>query len=242
MLRDVPAGFSFFLAHEFFDALPVNKFVRGGPEDAWNEVLVDVDAHGDALRFVRAKDKTPAATLIDLGEAKTELEISLQSGVLINQIRDRIVTQGGALLLVDYGHEGDKGDTLRGFKEHKLHDPLADPGEADLTADVDFAYLKREVARGGDALCYGPVPQRSFLHELAIQVRAQVLLKACSDDERRQEEVMSAYRMLTDADKMGERFKMLAVFPATMEEIHEKYPPAGFASIATNNKNDATAE
>lgn len=31
---------------------------------------------------------------------------------------------------------------LQGFKDHKLYDPLQNPGSADLTADVDFAYLK----------------------------------------------------------------------------------------------------
>lgn len=29
----------------------------------------------------------------------------------------------------------------KAFKSHKLHDPLIDPGTADLTADVDFSYL-----------------------------------------------------------------------------------------------------
>ena len=37
-----------------------------------------------------------------------------------------------------------KYDTVitQAFKDHKLHDPLIDPGSADLTADVDFRYLK----------------------------------------------------------------------------------------------------
>ena len=34
---------------------------------------------------------------------------------------------------------------LQAFKNHKLHDPLKDPGLADITADVDFAFLRRAV-------------------------------------------------------------------------------------------------
>lgn len=31
---------------------------------------------------------------------------------------------------------------IQGFRKHELHDPLLEPGSADLTADVDFSYLK----------------------------------------------------------------------------------------------------
>ena len=142
--RDVPRGFSFFVAHEFFDALPVHKFVRGGGGDGdekWHEILVDVD--GDGLRFVRAKGKTPAVSLIDAGEEKDEVEVCPAAGVLVKSLCERIATDGGALLVADYGHGGEKGDTLRAFKGHALADPLKEPGDADLTADVDFSYLKR---------------------------------------------------------------------------------------------------
>ena len=49
------------------------------------------------------------------------------------------------MLIADYGHSGEKGDTLRAFKGHALQDPLKEPGDADLTADVDFSYLLRLV-------------------------------------------------------------------------------------------------
>ena len=38
---------------------------------------------------------------------------------------------------------------LQAFQNHKLHDPLCEPGLADLTADVDFAYLKSLVSDQG---------------------------------------------------------------------------------------------
>ena len=36
---------------------------------------------------------------------------------------------------------------FQAFKKHKLHEVLHDPGSADVTANVDFAYL-RSVTRG----------------------------------------------------------------------------------------------
>ena len=46
------------------------------------------------------------------------------------------------------------------------------PGSADLTADVDFSYLRRTA---GDAVaCLGPVSQRSFLKNMGIDTRLQV--------------------------------------------------------------------
>lgn len=60
----------------------------------------------------------------------------------------------------------------QGFKGHQLHDVLASPGSADLTADVDFSYLRRMA--GGGVACLGPVTQRTFLKNMGIDTRLQV--------------------------------------------------------------------
>ena len=41
-IEDVPNEFTFYLAHEFFDALPIHKFVKS-LEGEWREVLIDID-------------------------------------------------------------------------------------------------------------------------------------------------------------------------------------------------------
>ncbi len=78
-----------------------------------------------------------------------------------------------------------------------------------------------------DVLCYGPVPQGAFLERLGIGLRKEALLRSCPKEEVRRD-IESGYEMLTDGDQMGRRFKFMAVYPATMREIHEKCPPAGF--------------
>ncbi|XP_041831977.1 protein arginine methyltransferase NDUFAF7, mitochondrial isoform X1 [Melanotaenia boesemani] len=207
-LEDVPAGFSIFVAHEFFDALPIHKFQK--TEQGWREVMVDTDPDKpDALRFVLAPSPTLAScTLVQAGERREHVEVCAEGGVIIQQLAQRIVGDGGAALIADYGHDGTKTDTFRGFKEHQLHDVLSSPGSADLTADVDFSYL-RWMAGGGVA-CLGPISQRTFLKNMGIDTRMQVLLRSCSDASSRKQ-LISSYHRLTDPADMGQRFHFFSL-------------------------------
>lgn len=58
------------------------------------------------------------------------------------------------------------------FRRHKLHDPLIEPGTADLTADVDFNYLQDVVS--DKLFCFGPATQRKFLLGMHIEKRLEV--------------------------------------------------------------------
>lgn len=207
-LDDVPTGFSIFIAHEFFDALPIHKFQR--TEKGWREVLVDVDPEkSDGLRFVVAPSSTLASTtLVQAEERRDHVEVCAEGGVVVQQLARRIVEDGGAALIADYGHDGTKTDTFRGFKGHQLHDVLSSPGSADLTADVDFSYLRRMA--GGDVACVGPITQRVFLKNMGIDTRMQVLLRNCSDPSTRKQ-LISSYDMLTNPAKMGERFHFFSL-------------------------------
>uniref|UniRef100_A0A665UKW2 Protein arginine methyltransferase NDUFAF7 n=1 Tax=Echeneis naucrates TaxID=173247 RepID=A0A665UKW2_ECHNA len=207
-LEDVPAGFSIFLAHEFFDALPIHKFQR--TKKGWREVMVDIDPEKmDQLRFVVVPSPTLASsTLIESDERRDHVEVCAEGGVIIQQLSRRISEDGGAALIADYGHDGTKTDTFRGFKGHRLHDVLASPGSADLTADVDFSYLRRMAGRG--VACLGPITQRLFLRNMGIDTRMQVLLRNSSEPSARKQ-LISSYDMLTNPDKMGERFHFFSL-------------------------------
>lgn len=141
----MPREFSFYLAHEFFDALPIQKYQK--TEKGFKEILVDVDpASEDKFRYVLSpKELLPSVQLLLNDKITTgveHFEISNESILLINHLADRIVEDGGIALIADYGKDGLPGDTFRAFKNHKLHDPLVEPGSADLTADVDFNMLR----------------------------------------------------------------------------------------------------
>lgn len=110
---DVPRGFSIFLAHEFFDALPIHKFQR--TEKGWREVMVDIDPEEtEKLRFVLVPSPTLASSsLIQADEKRRHVEICPEGGVIIHLLANRIAEDGGAALVADYGHDGTKTDTFR---------------------------------------------------------------------------------------------------------------------------------
>lgn len=223
----VPKGFTFFLANEFFDALPIHKFVRDPESKALQEILVDVNEKGD-LALKRAKQRTLANIYADeVNDDLEAVEISPKSGVIMETIANRIVEYGGAALIADYGYDVQDGsnhrDTFRAFFKHKLVDPLENVGQADLTADVDFDYLKSKSCK--DTLAYGPVPQAQFLTQLGIQIRCNLLK---DHNPKLADDLDQSLDMLINPEKMGKRFKFFALFPKTMEKIHAEYPPVGF--------------
>ena len=229
--EDVPEAFSFYLAHEFFDALPIHKFVKT-KEGQWREILIDIDEqNGNLFRFVQSKFATPALQFIDLKceHEKTAIEISPKTGVIVQNLSNRIDQFGGGALIADYGQNEVAEDSFRAFKNHQIHDVLKDPGSADLTADVDFSYIRKHCNE--HTVAYGPVSQREFLLSLGIDIRYKRLSEACSEKDKR--DLYSAYQTLIDPDKMGTRFQFFSIFPKTMLPIHHQYPPAGFKNLNT---------
>jgi NADH dehydrogenase [ubiquinone] 1 alpha subcomplex assembly factor 7 len=177
--EDLPSGPSIIVANEFFDCLPVRHFVRS--KDGWHESLVGLDGE-ERLCFGLAPDAEPG--LAAPGEPGQVIEAGLAGARLMTRLAARIATQGGALLVVDYGHDTPgRGATLQATKRHRFADPLRDPGEADLSAHVDFCGLSR-AARAAGAEVHGPIPQGEWLARLGIHERAAKLRRYAGCDQR----------------------------------------------------------
>ncbi|CAK1542492.1 unnamed protein product [Leptosia nina] len=222
-LKKVPKNFSWFIAHEFFDVLPIHKFEK--KEKGWREILIDLD-ESQKLFYRISAEETPSVKMLvrpplDAGD-RMELEISPRALGIARQLAQRVDEHGGLALIADYGHEGEKGDTFRAFHKHKVVDPLENPGESDLTADVDFSQLRvaASMAPGQDnyAIVVGPVKQKEFLERMQAQIRLEVLLQNIKIEEDK-EKLKAAYDMLVDPQKMGERFKFMAYYPSAMDHV-----------------------
>src|SRR5262249_30672395 len=110
------------------------------------------------------------------------------------KIARRLRGQGGAALIIDYGHlRSEAGDTLQAIARHSFADPLTAPGQADVTAHVDFQALAHAAEDVG-ARVHGPVTQGEFLKSIGIETRAATLMAKASPEVA--EDISSALKRL----------------------------------------------
>lgn len=204
----VPEGPLLVVANEFFDALPVQQFLRAGA--GWCERRVDWDEAAQRLVF-RAGPPLPGAVPPVLAAAAegAVYETSPAATALAGEIGARLAAAPGAALVIDYGRRAPaQGDTLAAIQAgRKDADPLAVPGAADLTAHVDFAALAHAFERGG-AQCRGPVTQGELLTALGLEQRLAALAARATPAQL--ERLESGARRLIAPEGMGTLFLALA--------------------------------
>ena len=205
-VEDLPAGPMILLANEFFDALPIRQFVRRA---GWVE------------RFVSQGCFVEQATDVPLpdAEAGSVWEMCEPARDIASMLGARFVREPGVALLIDYGPaRSDFGDSLQALRNREYADPLAAPGEADLTAHVDFQSLA-EAAQG--AVSHGPLPQGVFLTRLGLMQRMGNLARTQTPREAML--TIASARRLAEPAAMGQLFKVLALTSPGLPQ------PPGFA-------------
>ncbi len=206
----LPPGKLLLVANEFLDALPIRQLVRGRVE--WAERLVALDA-GDRLVFADGPE-SPALTLLvppplRAQPSGTIVEICPAAAALGAALGERLAAQPGAALFVDYGYfPSAPGPTLAALRRHAAAAVLDDPGDADLSAHVDFAAFAA-AARAAGAVVYGPLPQGRFLAALGAEARLAALAAGAHQAQRAA--LRSGVERLIDPAQMGNLFKVLAL-------------------------------
>jgi SAM-dependent MidA family methyltransferase len=216
--EEVPAGPVIIIANEFIDALPVHQAVK--QTYGWHERVVELTASGK-LQFGLAR-----GTLLNFETGLPRALRQSPEGSVFEWRSDRLamelgrrVRSDGAALIIDYGHSHvGFGDTLQAVAGHAFADPLQAPGEADLTAHVDFEAFA-QIAESIGSRVHGPVQQREFLLGLGIDKRAATLKTGLPRDKAL--EIDMAVSRLTEpgAKGMGELFKVLAITDPSLVSV-----------------------
>ena len=218
-LAQAPDGPSIIIGNEVLDCLPIRQFIR--TESGWRERLVgraDAELACGLAPAPSAPAEIPEA-LRD-NEVGAIAEICMGLPAFLGRIAAKLNAAPGRALLIDYGApETTGGDTLQAMRAHRTADPLAEPGEADLTAHVDFAIVA-DIARDAGLSIAGPVSQAALLSALGIATRAKALQASRPE---KAEIIERQLQRLIAPDQMGELFQAICLQSAELNR------PQGFS-------------
>ena len=203
-----------FFSNELLDAFPVHlvEYV----EDEWHELLVQ-NADG-GFEFLQSRDLRPELKQALRGvqvSAPYRTEVNLAARKWIQAVAENL--SRGFLLIIDYGYpraeyyspERSEG-TLTCYSAHrKSYDPLARPGEIDITAHVDFTAVA-ETARAAGLRIAGFTDQHHFMVGAAESRLLQLERRmAVSAQLPSQANFLRSYRTLMHPGNLGLTFKFL---------------------------------
>lgn len=202
-VASLPARPTIVIANEFFDALPIRQFERR--EGRVFERCIGLKDNAFEIGLV------PSPVVMPLRGDGIYEDPTFRNAVAL-QVADLLSTQGGAALVIDYGHgHTAMGDTLQAMISHRFCPITENPGEADITSHVDFEALGRAFAEGG-ARPAGFMPQGDFLNAMGLEARTEVLSRTVEGEAHTQ--LVAATERLAHPAQMGHLFKVMAVTSA----------------------------
>ncbi len=188
-LASLPDGPLILLGNEFLDALPVRQFIRR--EGGWMERWVEDGAYVERSADMALPDD-PVGSIREVNEAAKTFCATLAA-------RDAVA------LFIDYGPmQSGAGASVQAIQAGAYADPLAAPGQADITAHVDFGAIAAKVNT------QGPVKQNVFLTALGLFQRTDFLAQKHPS---KAEALKLAAQRLTAPEAMGSLFKAFALCP-----------------------------
>lgn len=195
------------VANEFLDALPVRQLVQTA--EGWREVMVGVDDSGE---FIELAGQQPMDSAVPEARRNappgTVIETSPACASILFEVAGRLVEQDGVALFIDYGFlRGDGGASVQAVRGHQKVGVFDAPGEADISAHVDFAQME-QIARSRGCQVLGTVTQGDWLGSLGIADRAEALSEFAP---QHRDALMRARDRLTAPDQMGELFKVMGL-------------------------------
>jgi len=213
-----------------------------GSSPSWRELLVTNTASPTAPQFslIPSKGETLASRSLPMSDLRysksqfepgTRIEISASAIQLIHSTTSLLVhgtrafqipspqpseTPGkgsGSALIIDYGPiDGIPSRSLRGISGHKFISPFDNPGNQDLTADVDFGCIKDTALSIPGARVSGPVPQGDWLLGMGLAFRADRIVNSAPTEEKKEGVRKDLRRLAGKGDgEMGGVYNVMAV-------------------------------
>jgi NADH dehydrogenase [ubiquinone] 1 alpha subcomplex assembly factor 7 len=186
------------IANEFFDALPVEQYI-------WvsNQCYQRVIKYDNGFYY----DNILSSNSLVRKKHNKILEISEKSEYYIMNIINKIKLFGGGACIIDYGYFVENGnDTIQAMQNHQYSSIFTDIGNCDITSHVNFARMIDILEK--NSVLYNKYTQRQFLLDMGIKVRLDKLLSNCCDIKQKQI-LINGYERITNAEMMGELFKLL---------------------------------
>ena len=197
-------------SNEFLDAMPVRRHGWDAGRRKWFEWGVALE--GGRCVWARIEDSDFRFPLPELEAVLPDgytVETSPAAGRWWREAADRL--EHGWLLTLDYGGEAEElftparaRGTLRAYsRHHASHDVLANPGEQDLTAHVNFSALRQAGEAGGLKTEYFDTQAR-FLTGILSRAAGGASLGEWDAGLARQ------FQTLTHPEHLGRAFTVLA--------------------------------
>lgn len=213
-LSQLPKIPSIFIGNEFFDALPINQYVKRKTQ--WYEIVIDFSTGNEGLYFTEIPIDEKMQNILKEEYPYTHdgaiVEICEMGEELIRDIATKIYKYGGGGLFLDYGYSDSKKrlyiSSLQAIKNHQYWPIFKDIGTADISTQVNFTRLLRAAKIRGVNV-FGPITQRKFLLNMHIKARKDALVAKASIEERKILE--NGYNRLIAPDKMGLLFKAISL-------------------------------
>lgn len=195
-----------FISNELFDCFAIDQYVFC--EEGWRERII---LEGDKRTFSLAPLNKEVNEFIKnkIGNILVPLggvyEYSKSGEEFMTALCNILKRNGGIAINIDYGYVKNLFvNTLQAVKNHKKWDVLVDPGEADITAHVNFSALDKLSRKNG--LNSSLVTQREFLLGLGIEDRKSAF--AALQYDKKVAEINLAIDRLINCDEMGDLFKV----------------------------------
>ncbi len=206
-LNALPQKPCIIIANEFFDALPIEQAVYHLGE--WRERCIDYQAAEDRFFFTPGALLSPNLRPPQNATPGAVWEYAPARAAAMRLTAQHVAKYGGAIAILDYGYlQPGLGDTLQALRRHSSVEALSQPGQADLTAHVDFHALGQSAhqARLRIEFCG---TQGDFLSGLGIEQRARQLVENATPAQA--EQIITSVQRLIEPAQMGELFKALTL-------------------------------